>query len=161
MCRGFAGSLSSFRRRLTMWLCDAPVLRFVHDAPDLGEHRLALDDLERPREECLQHFAFVVTENELFRAALDAAGVEVDARVADLHGGLRDDGVAGPPEGGADAREEFLYAERFRHVVVGAEFEPAHLVDLLTAGGEHDDRCTEGPSGGVSDTPRSHRSPGA
>src|SRR5205807_2172072 len=39
-----------------------------------------------------------------------------------------------------DARDELARAERLRHVVVGAELEPADLLVLESPGGEDDDR---------------------
>jgi len=40
----------------------------------------------------------------------------------------------------ADARDEFAKTERLRHVIVGAQFEPEHPIELVGARGEHDDR---------------------
>jgi len=39
---------------------------------------------------------------------------------------------------GPDARDQLAMAERLRHVVVGADLQPDHLVDLRVAGGDHD-----------------------
>ena len=45
-----------------------------------------------------------------------------------------------PPEERAHAAAELVDRKRLRDVVVGAELEPDHLVQLVVAGGEHDDR---------------------
>ena len=45
-----------------------------------------------------------------------------------------------PPQQRTDARAELADRERLRDVVVGAELEPDHLVELVVAGSEHDDR---------------------
>ena len=46
----------------------------------------------------------------------------------------------GAAQRGLDAAAELAHGERLGDVVVGAELEPEHLVDLLRLGGEHDDR---------------------
>ena len=75
--------------------------------------------------------------------AHDGALGRVDAQAADLDRllvvGLRV-GHAGAPQRGLHARAELAHRERLGDVVVGAELEPEHLVDLLRLGGEHDDR---------------------
>jgi hypothetical protein len=43
------------------------------------------------------------------------------------------------PQNGADASQEFPQAERFRQIVVGAEFQPDDSVDLIAAIAGHDD----------------------
>ena len=47
--------------------------------------------------------------------------------------------VAGAAQDGADACEELAEPERLDHVVVGAEFEQDHTVDLVAACGDDDD----------------------
>ena len=47
---------------------------------------------------------------------------------------------AGAPQRGLHARAELAHRERLGDVVVGAELEAEHLVDLLRLGREHDDR---------------------
>src|SRR5262249_60833971 len=46
----------------------------------------------------------------------------------------------GAPQQGPDAAPELPDRERLRDVVVGSELEPDDLVELVVAGGEHDDR---------------------
>ena len=48
--------------------------------------------------------------------------------------------AGGPPGDGPDAGDQLADAERLRHVVVGAELEPEHPVELVAARREHDDR---------------------
>ena len=49
-------------------------------------------------------------------------------------------GVAPPAQHGADAGDQLARGERLGDVVVGADLEPDHLVDLAVLGGQHDDR---------------------
>ena len=49
-------------------------------------------------------------------------------------------GCRGAAQHGADAAAELPDQERLRDVVVRAELEPEHLVELVVAGREHDDR---------------------
>jgi hypothetical protein len=44
----------------------------------------------------------------------------------------------------ADARHQFARSERLDHVVVGADFEQQHLVELVVHGAEDDDRRLHG-----------------
>src|SRR5581483_10252973 len=75
--------------------------------------------------------------------ALDGAARNVDHEPVEL------DTLVGPqleardlraPEQRADARAKLTDRERLRDVVVRAELEPDHLVELVVAGREHDDR---------------------
>jgi hypothetical protein len=60
---------------------------------------------------------------------------------------VADDAAAGgvgkvavcPPEEGLDPAHELAQPERLREVVVGAQLEADHLVDLVVAGGEDED----------------------
>ena len=45
-----------------------------------------------------------------------------------------------PAEKRSNPRPEFANRERLRDVVVGAQLEPDHLVELVVARGQHDDR---------------------
>ena len=51
---------------------------------------------------------------------------------------------AGPPPHGADARDQLPEPERLHDVVVGAELEQEHAIELVAARGEHDDRRVGG-----------------
>ena len=46
----------------------------------------------------------------------------------------------GAPEHGLDAQDQLAHAEGLDHVVVGAQLEEDHAVDLVTASRDHDDR---------------------
>ena len=63
-----------------------------------------------------------------------------------------------PPQRGADARQQFLGAERLRDVVVGAGVERAHLVAFGAARRQHQDRHARA-SGAPAGTPRRRRCP--
>jgi hypothetical protein len=54
-------------------------------------------------------------------------------------GGIREVAV-GAPEQGLDPAHQLAQAERLGEVVVGAEFEADHLVDLVVARGQDEDR---------------------
>jgi hypothetical protein len=77
-------------------------------------------------------------------ATLDAAPLEVDDEVA-----VADDPPARgvtevavrPPEQGLDPTHQLAQPERLRQVVVRAELEPDHLVDLVVARRQHQHRC--------------------
>ena len=47
---------------------------------------------------------------------------------------------AAAPKHGPDPGDKFVRAERFHHVVIGAEFEPDDAVHFVTAGGQDDHR---------------------
>ncbi len=64
---------------------------------------------------------------------------DVDRDPADLHD-LRRRCAIDATEDSLDARDELGGRERLREVVVGAELEPEHTVDLAVAGGEEDHR---------------------
>src|SRR5579862_6841355 len=75
-------------------------------------------------------------------AALDAPPVEIDdeVAVADHAAADRVGQIAiGASQVGLDPRQQLPQAERLRQVVVRAELEADDLVDLLVAGGEHQD----------------------
>jgi hypothetical protein len=46
--------------------------------------------------------------------------------------------VLAAPQHGPDPGDQLAVAERLGHVVVGADLQPDHLVDLRVAGGDHD-----------------------
>ncbi len=76
-------------------------------------------------------------------AALDPSPLEIDDQVA-----MADDPPATgvgkvavrPPQEGLDAAHELAQPEGLGQVVVRPELEPDHLVDLVIAGGQHEDR---------------------
>ncbi|TML12625.1 MAG: hypothetical protein E6G39_11660 [Actinobacteria bacterium] len=68
-------------------------------------------------------------------APADRSVLEIDQQIArhetGRRGGCRRDPRA--PQRGEDARQQLVDAERFRHVVVGAQVQRAHLVALAAA----------------------------
>ena len=64
--------------------------------------------------------------------------VQHDVAGMDRLGGLGR--TVGPAQDGPDAGDQLARAERLGQVVVGAELEAEQLVELVVAGGEHDDR---------------------
>ena len=68
----------------------------------------------------------------LVARSMRKSGVSIDGK--HLVAGL------GPPQRGAQAREELTHAERLRDVVVGAGVERHDLLRILVPGREHDDR---------------------
>ena len=88
-------------------------------------------------------------EVELLRRELDllvadhhlaAAGVDDEVAVADLVALLAAPVGRRAAEDALHARHELARVERLRQVVVGADLEPDDLVDVLVAGGQHQDR---------------------
>ena len=88
-------------------------------------------------------------ELELDIGQLNCSAVDLDAAAPDVdHQAVRADhvllaveaGDRGPAQERADATAELSDRERFRDVVVRAQLEPHHLVELVVPGGEHDDR---------------------
>ena len=65
---------------------------------------------------------------------------EVDADVAEFVGFRKLGSAPRPAQHGLDACEQLQETERFGDVVVGTALEAGHLVRLLSAGGQHDDR---------------------
>ncbi len=71
---------------------------------------------------------------------LDGTPIQIDRKVP---GGNRAGlflGRRGPPQLRPDPRQQFIHAERFGDVVVGARVESFHLRAILSAHREHDDR---------------------
>jgi hypothetical protein len=68
----------------------------------------------------------------------------LDVHLERRRGRRRGRGISSAAEDGADARAEFARAERLRHVVVAADFEADHAVDLVGARREkkHGQRVT-------------------
>ena len=54
-----------------------------------------------------------------------------------------------PAQHALHAGDELAWVERLRQIVVGADLEPDDLVDVLVAGGQHQDRDI----GGLADAP--------
>jgi hypothetical protein len=86
-----------------------------------------------PRE---RHFDGVRVEQAAARG-LQRPAAEAQAAGAGLGGAGR--AFAGAAQHGADAGQQFARVERFRHVVVGAEFQADDAVGFLPHRGQHDD----------------------
>ena len=65
---------------------------------------------------------------------------EVDGERARPHHRLAGRGAHLAAHGGMRASEQLRHAERLDHIVVGAAFQQAHLLGLIRAHGEHDQR---------------------
>ena len=122
---------------------DRARLAVVRAAPERLEQHLARVDAARVRGERAQQLELDVRELHGRPAHLDRAPREVDAEAVDLDHVTLARVVAGRGRAAqerAHAAAELPDRERLRDVVVGAELEPEHLVELVVAGGEHDDR---------------------
>ncbi|CAM2158050.1 exported hypothetical protein [Paraburkholderia tropica] len=122
------------------------------DGPFLDEHVVAPHLIEQLR--AAVH-ALRMRHEEVQQTELGRAEIELDLRAF----GVRRDAVRGRVEletvdgdhvfrelrraaaqDRLDARHQFLRRKRLRDVVVGADFEAKHLVLLVAARGQHDDR---------------------
>src|SRR5919198_3416741 len=112
-------------------------------APDACDELVAGQDppgLGRQRGQQLE-----LGPGQAHRATLDRhfAGAEVDAQAAE-HELLAGRGGLGGPRRAAqhrpDAGDQLARAEWLGDVVVGSQLQPDHLVDLVAAGGQDDDR---------------------
>lgn len=101
-------------------------------------------------------------EVELFGAEFDGGAVDsdfvavgVDGEVGELAlgGGCGWCGGRGAAEDGFDAGDEFTGVKRFGEVVIGAEFEADDFVDIIGAGGEHEDGELAGSADLATDFP--------
>ena len=122
---------------------DRPRLAVVRASPDALEQLPPAEDdagVARQEREELE-----LDEGQLDRLAahLHRAAREVDhdlAAVDDLVAAARMVRCRGAAQERTHAAAELPDREGLRDVVVGAELEPEHLVELVVAGGEHDDR---------------------
>ena len=77
----------------------------------------------------------------MLAAHRDDVALDVHAhRTTFEHRGQQVLGLTAAAQHGADPRDQLARRERLGDVVVGAELEPDHLVDLAVLGGQHDDR---------------------
>jgi len=99
------------------------------------------DQLSGVLDQDLQQLPFGRGEPYLLGAfsAADHPVGELDPPPADRDRGSGRCLPGGPPGERADAGEEFVYAERFGDVVVGAGVEGGDLVAAARPAGEHDD----------------------
>src|SRR6185503_11157028 len=97
----------------------------------------------RPRGEMTEDLELGRRQADPPIAALDTAALEVDHEVAVADhppaGGVAQVAV-GPPQERPDPAHQLAQRVGLRQVVVGAELQPDHLVDLVIAGGQDEDR---------------------
>src|SRR5262245_44618258 len=97
----------------------------------------------RPRREVTQDLELRGGQADPALAALDAPALQVDHEVAvadDPAAGGVGEVAVGPTEECLDPAHQLAEAVRLRQVVVGAQLEADHLVDLVVAGGQDEDR---------------------
>jgi hypothetical protein len=123
---------------------DGARLAVVGAAAELLEQLPPREDAAGRAGEHAQELELDEGQLHLVPAHLHRAPRHVDAQLAHL-----DDLVVQPlarprrrraPQQRAHATAELADRERLRDVVVRAQLEPEHLVELVVAGGEHDDR---------------------
>src|SRR5262249_31770069 len=109
-------------------------------SPHEVEELEPLVDAVRMADEELGELELAQREGGLHAVDEDLIGVEVEPQAAALERVVRWRYVLGigAAEHGADARDELARAERLRHVVVGADLEAEHAIDLGGLCGEHD-----------------------
>ena len=112
-------------------------------APDAVEQLLAREHAARALHQEFQQAIFGRPEIDGAAVARDALLFAIEFDVADVeHSG--DPLGVGAAQQRAHARQQFRHRERLDDVVVGAGGEAAHLLALLAAGGQHDDRQLPG-----------------
>ena len=117
----------------------------VGDAPHAFEELFAREHPVRMPEEERQQLESEVGHGDQLTVTVDRSRNGVDRHVGeDQDRGFRricavTPGPRESPQHCIDAGEQFGYPERFRDVVVGTEAQCRDLVDLVLAGGEHDD----------------------
>ena len=119
----------------------------VSVSPDLVEEVIAGEDLAGARMEELQQLQFPRGEftggavaTELERARVDGGFGDVKGRVCGCRGCTHRRLRARAAQERLDARHQFADTEGLRDVIVGPDLEPDDLVEVLTLGGEHEDR---------------------
>ena len=123
---------------------DGPVLAVRRVSPQGAEQHFASEDACRLRRKRPQKLEFDVCQLNGLSRELDRSPGGIDLQLADLdHVRDRSPTVARQRRAAqqrAHPAAEFTDRERLRDVVVGAELETEHLVELLAPGRQHDDR---------------------
>ncbi len=113
-------------------------------AADLFHQGIARQDPPRIVEECGQQREFPRGQQHHHarrRAQLPARHVELESgEVIDHPGLLAHRRRIAPTQDSADPRQQLARAHRLGHIVVGAEFEPDHAIDLLAHRAHDNDR---------------------
>lgn len=120
---------------------DGAVLAVVFDAAQLGEDFFTGEDapgVGREQPEQIELGAgqldLVFAQPSLAQGAVDHQRAELQALGAGRH--LR----LSAPQQGADARQQQPRPHRLADVIVGAGFQPQHLIEIIGPRGEHEDR---------------------
>src|SRR6266849_5864891 len=119
-------------------------------APHFIQQPISGQDLAAVLHEAAEELKLLAREPNLAAGLEGLAGTQVQAYIPEREG-LELLARARSPKDSADPGEELPQAKGFGHVVVRSHLEPAHLVHLLTARREHDDRnvqalLPEGPA---------------
>jgi hypothetical protein len=112
-------------------------------APHVLQQLLAGDGLPLALDEVAQQLVLARRHVEGLLAPLAAVGLEVQLHVGEA---VAREAALAPvraAEDGPHPGQQLADGEGLGHVVVGAQLEPDHLVDLLPARGEHDDGLVE------------------
>ena len=117
-----------------------PAERTALVAPDGAQQPVAAQHLPTILDEVLEQPQFPRRQLDQFAGLSRLAAYEVDFHVTEFTGARDSRLAARAAQDGLDPCHQFHETERLRHVVVGAGAQAQHLVDLLAAGGEHDDR---------------------
>src|ERR1051325_2262108 len=113
---------------------------FLHPVlPNVRQQHVAGDHLPFVRGKVLEDFEFLRRQFYLPLLFPGLLFPEVKLDVPERVFFDRLPGFALPAEQRADPGKEDLQAERFRHIIVGSQFQPEDLVDLLPPAGEHED----------------------
>ena len=124
---------------------DRPGLAREVGAPDVLEQAVAGEDDARIAGEGGEEVELARAQVELALADGGLPPTRVDPQRAHLHGPAAARHDVGPPQDRLDPGDERPRVERLGHVVVGAELEADDRVDVVVAGGEHEDRRVAAP----------------
>ena len=126
---------------------DGAGLAEVLVAPDLFEQLLPREDDALVLGELLEQFELLVAQRQRRAVEPDFASIPVEVERSDGDATATAGGVArlrsgqgGPAQDRLDARRQLARMKRLAEVVVRPEFESDDAVDVLGAGGQHQDR---------------------
>ena len=110
-------------------------------APDALEQHIARQCHAAVSHQAGEQVELFLRQCDLTPIAPDAPRAGVDPHIAGIeHLAVHQCLTIGAAQDGADARQQLAQAEWLGDVIVGAEFEAGDAVDLVLAGGEHQDR---------------------
>src|SRR5438445_7624784 len=122
---------------------DPEILHVGRVAPDLFQDEMVGQHLAGMLHQDAQDVVFLRREFYLLALDLDDALDQIDAEVAALENRLFALLLELVPQRDADARHQFVHAERLGDIVVGAEFQSLDDAGLVGAAGEDDDGNVE------------------